>query len=222
MRHIVFTPDRNKISNDYVGAFEPEALRYASYWAGQGDEVTIHKMAPMSAERSVLKMLEVIEAAGNVDRLVFFCHGWKTGIQMGLSCGDDKGRDTLATFCTRLVAASTPQLKVALYACSTGASSTSVTGDGGFADALRDGLCKAGRADVTVFAHTTAGHTSRNEYVRFFSGKGDPLGGVGGDDVVARKTPEFAKLRERLHEVKDDFRWRLPYLGADEIHKELS
>lgn len=222
MKHIVFTPDRNKIGNDYVGAFEPEALRYAAYWRGQGDEVNIHPVPPLRAEQSVAKLLEVIASAAPVDRLVFFCHGWKTGIQMGLSCGDDKGRAALTEFCKKLAEASSTELKVALYACSTGASSTSVTGDGGFADSLRDGLCSAGRPDVTVFAHTTAGHTSRNEYVRFFCGKGDPLGGVGGDDVVERKTAQFAKLRARLHEVKDDLRWRIPYLGADEVRAELA
>lgn len=221
MKHIVFTPDRNKIGSDFVGAFEPEALRYATYWKAQGDTVEIHPLRPMHSAAYVRTMLDAIKAAAPVDRLVFFCHGWKTGIQLGLSCDGTSAKLDLLDFATEMEMTSTPSLKVALYACSTGASSSSPSGDGGFADSLRDALCMAGRPDVTVFAHSTAGHASRNENVRFFAGHGNHVGGVGGDDIVAHKTPEFKRLYKRLHVVSDPLRWRLPYMTPDEIHAEL-
>jgi len=224
VKHIIFTPDRNSRKadgtpdNDFTGAFEPEAKRYLKYWRGRGDEVTsltfdLSKRGPARVE-SVLK---AIELNAPVDRVAFFCHGWKTGLQPGLTLSN------LGPFARRLAAASTSELKVALYACSTGSSNgpPGDGGDGGFADTLRDALCRAGREHVTVFAHTSAGHTTRNEYIRMFAGKGDPLGGYGGDDVVARKTAMFLKLDARLNDGSD-FRWRLPYMTPDEIRAELA
>lgn len=231
MRHLVLTPDRNSKKtdgsedNDFTGAFDPEARRYVAYWRGRGDEVISHTFNPkMPSVNRVALVLMMLKANTPLDRLAFFCHGWRTGIQAGLSCGDAQGRAVMVSFAEALVTASTPELKVALYACSTGSSNgpPGDGGDGGFADLLRDDLCAAGRPDVTVFAHTTAGHTTRNSAVRFFAGKGDPLGGYGGDDVVARRTAEFNKLAARLRSVPDDFRWRLPYMTPDEIHAELA
>lgn len=224
MRHIIFTPDRNSrkadgtMDNDFTGAFEPESKRYAKYWRGLGDEIVIQAIdVSQHVNARLNKMLSVIENGAPVDRLAFFCHGWKTGIQMGLSVTEL----TLVPFIRRLVATSTPELKVALYACSTGASDGPAGdgGDTGFADVFRDMLCRAGRPNVSVFAHTSAGHTTRNPHVRFFFGA--PDGAYGGDDVVGRKTPQFAKLRAKLNDGSD-FRWRVPYMTRDELLAELS
>lgn len=221
MKHVIFTPDRDQSGNDFTGAFSPESFRYTSYWQSQGDEVFLRTINPtLPAAKRIAAMLETLDSRKPVDRFVCFCHGWKTGIQMGLS---STNLNQLKSFAEALVNASTPELKVALYACSTGSSDgpPGDGGDGGFADALRDALCAAGRTNVTVFAHTTAGHTTRNEYVRFFAGTTDPLGAEGGDDVVQRKTEEFKKLATRLHNVQDNLRWRLPYMTPEQIHAEL-
>jgi len=70
-----------------------------------------------------------------------------------------------------------------LYCCLTGFS-LNIAGDGGFADKLRDAFCEAGMTWVKVYAHTTAGHTTRNPYVRIFEGQGSPIGGIGGQLLV--------------------------------------
>lgn len=221
MRHIVFTPAANHIGNDYKGAFSPESKRYVDYWKGKGDEVFLYKVdATQSYAERRAAMLEAIEAKTPIDRLVYFCHGWRTGLQLGLSIEDSRSKEALHNFIVRLAANATPSLKVALYACSTGASAD-VHGDGGFADTMRDELCAAGKTDVVVFAHTSAGHTTRNSNIRFFAGKGNAAGGIGGDDVIARKTPEAKRLYARLHDGNDDFRWRLPYMTPAEVFAEL-
>lgn len=231
MKHIIFTPDRNSkkadgtMDNDFVGAFDPESRRYAKYWRSCGDEVVLLTFdLSKRAKDRVESVLAAIETNAPIDRLAFFCHGWRTGLQPGLSSGDVVGRAGLMKFAQRLAAASTPGLKIALYACSTGSSNgpPGDGGDGGFADLLRDALCASGREHVTIFAHTTAGHTTRNEFIRLFSGHGNPLGGIGGDDVVVRKSAMLTKLDTRLNAASDDFRWRIPYLSADEIRAELT
>lgn len=231
MKHVVFIPDRNSrkadgtMDNDLTGAFDPEAKRYAKYWRDRGDEVVAHTMdLSLKSSARVEAVIAAIEAAAPVDRVAFFCHGWRTGVQVGLSCGDARGRASLVAFARRLAAASTPLLKVALYACSTGSSNgpPGDGGDGGFADALRDALCAEGRADVTVFAHTVAGHTTRNAYIRVFAGNDNPLGGRGGDDVVPRNTAMFQRLVDRLNSGQDTFRWELPYMNPDEIRAAVS
>ena len=66
--------------------------------------------------------------------------------------------------------------RVVLYACSTAKGENTaqdmeaVGGDGGFTDRLRDLLCQAGAVDYQVDAHSTAGHTMKNPYVRRFQG----------------------------------------------------
>jgi hypothetical protein len=114
---------------------------------------------------------------------------------------------------------------VALYCCSTGAASSADAyaefgGDGGFADRLRDALCVAGGVHCTVDAHTTAGHTTMNPYVRRFEGRGSRVGGVGGFDLVSPKSGDlWRRWRRALRETS--LRYRFPVMSVAEIHDWL-
>lgn len=211
MKHLVFTPDRNSVGNDFKGAFKPESDRYTAFYTAAGDEVEVRRIDVSKPSRArVVAMMDAFDG-GPFDRLAFFCHGWRSGMQLGLS---RDGLDLVAV-AMKIAHRSTPALRVALYCCSTGASNTSPTGDGGFADYLRDCLVTAGRPDVSVFAHTTAGHTTRNAAVRWFVGES------AGVDLVKRGTPEARRLYERLHDVADPLRWQLPYLTLEQALAEL-
>lgn len=228
MNHLVLTPDRDTQpppgkppTHDYVGAFKPESGLYTKHYRAQGDTVTVVRIdvSKRGPER-VAQVVAALTAAAPVDRLAVFSHGWRTGIQFGLSTSTAADRERLVAFAAMLVAASTPELKLALYCCSTGASDgpPGDGGDGGFADLLRDALVAAGRPNVTVFAHTTAGHTTRNPAVRFFL----PGNGYGGIDLAKHTTPEGRRLRARLADGNDALRWRLPYLSLDEARAEIA
>lgn len=212
LRHILFTGDRNSgAENDFTGAFEPESNRYAKYWREQGDFVTLHRI-PLSQKRDTVRVARMVQALneGNpVDRFACFCHGWSTGMQLGLNSATDNDRDALAAFATVLAGRSTPRLQVALYCCSTGKSEVGC-GIGSFADRFRMALVAAGRPDVTIFAHATAGHTTRNPAVRFFFPKQ-----TGGVDLAEPGTAAWRKLDKRLHDGKDPLRWQIPYLTLD-------
>jgi hypothetical protein len=207
----MLTGDRNGATDhDFTGAFEPESNRCAKYWREQGDQVDVVRV-DLSQRDSVrvAQMLTAIRASAPVDRLAFLCHGWKTGLQLGLSIATPSERDRLARFATALASASTSSLRVALYCCSTGAS-LAANGAGSFADTLRLALVAAGRPDVTVFAHRVAGHTTRNAAVRLFGPRM-----VGGVDLGTTREAR-QRLDAQLHAGSDPLRWTLPYLPIDE------
>ena len=211
MKHLVITGDRNGATDhDFSGAFEPESLRYAAYWRAQGDAVDVTRVDLSQRDSArVAQMTAALRASAPVDRLAIFCHGWQTGIQLGLSISSPKELDELAAFATALACASTPDLKIALYCCSTGGSDSPL-GVGSFADHLRFALVAAGRRDATVFAHRVAGHTTRNAAVRLFGPRM-----VGGVDLGTTREAR-QRLDAQLHDGHDPLRWTLPYLPIDE------
>jgi hypothetical protein len=217
VKHLVFTPDRNSPpDNDYTGAFKPESLRYAKYWRGAGDEVAAYEI-DVSAARALRRaqVIAAISAQAPIDRLAVFCHGWRTGVQLGVEIGRE-----LDALVAALAAASTEHLRIALYCCSTGRSSgpPGDGGDGSFADRLRDGLVAKGRAAVHVFSHASAGHTTRSGAVRLFVADG----AAGGHDLTEVGSPERARLVARLSSARDPLRWTLPYLDLADALREVS
>lgn len=211
MKHLVLTGDRNTgVDHDFTGAFEPESVRYAKHWREAGDAVDVTRVDLSQRDGvRVAQMLTAIRASAPVDRLAIFCHGWQTGIQLGLSISSRAELDELAAFATALACASTDALKVALYCCSTGGSD-SPTGAGSFADQLRFALVAAGRRDATIFSHRVAGHTTRNAAIRLFG-----PGMVGGVDLGTTREAR-QRLDAQLHAGSDPLRWTLPYLPIDQ------
>lgn len=153
---------------------------------------------------------------GTLELLAFFCHGWSDGIQGGFKCKHVRG------LARELQAVAAPEFTVALYCCSTGDDRDPTTaqkqpgpgGDGGFADRLRDELCELGVA-ATVFAHETAGHTTRNPYVRVFR----PDERAGGRWLIEEGSELWAAWRRRLHNT--DLRFRFPFLPQELLEEEL-
>lgn len=158
--------------------------------------------------------------------LVFFCHGLKTKIQLGLTVNNVKA---FVQFLKTLIPSSgsggsvlrsPPGLTVILYACSTG-SGPGVGGDGGFADKLRDALCEGGFTQARVYGHETSGHTVRNPRKRIFEGRGSPVGGMGGTWIVAPGTLLFKKWQKELAKSTSSLKYRFPYMTLAAIHTEL-
>lgn len=204
---LVFAPKFNTgKKHDATGAFQPEQKAFAKrHKIPETNLFLVDNTQTAKQMRDfVLSKLKRVEP---VRTIVFMCHGWLSGIQFGF---DKTSLKDLAWALARVV-----DVRVVLYACSTAQGGPG--GDGGFADILRDALRDAGAADCQIDAHTTAGHTTKNPYVRRFLGQGAATGGV---FIVDPKDNDiWPKWREAL---KTDFRFDFPYMSVGEIRIAVS
>lgn len=219
MNGIVFLPDRNRQERkDYSGAFRPEATRLAKLHglaAAQVIEVPI-RLGAQGQRAWVVNALRTAGALGGpLDLVAFLCHGERRWLQLGVPSLDE-----VPELAQAIAAASSPAVRVVLYACHTAEGEPGeggAGGEGGFANRLRDELVQAGAANCWVDAHERAGHTTRNSYVRRFE-----AGRTGGLWLVEPKGPQWARWDARLHDEADPLRFHYPLLTRDELAAELA
>jgi hypothetical protein len=193
---LIITGDRNTHGKkDYTGAFKPEADRFARVVPGNHRRETIDVSLGMNGRKKQLyaKLSELKAKNELYNDVAFFMHGWAKGIQCGVQLADVKQLVNYLCQITANGADAEHILHIVLFCCLTGDVPGSPKadqqklgpgGDGGFADRVRDEFCQAGRPWVKVYAHTTAGHTTRNPWVRTFEGKGSTIGAVDGDWLI--------------------------------------
>lgn len=231
MRGVVLLPDRNVKRADYTGAFHPEAkwFRYEHNLPKDAVvEIAIDNPPALMREAVCDAIYQQYKKQGRLQTVAFFCHGWKSGIQLGFELQNIK---QLARVCKETCEY---DVVVPLYACSTARDedrkvaddmdpNNTVGGDGGFADELRDALCAiAYHIYNRVVGHVTAGHSTYNPWVRFFDGAGLPYGGSGGYWVIRPKGPLWKPwikwLREQDEKQKDrDNQFKFPFMKPDHI-----
>jgi hypothetical protein len=215
---------------DYTGAFLPESTAFQQlHKEMQYYLETFDNRLPF-AQRSkqFLKRLATLAAANvTFDTVAIFCHGWGDGIQAGFT------RRNVKTLVAALIDAGLDTTQkddatIILYCCSTGddpdhddtKSAPGVdVGEGSFADAFRDELCKAGHTECRVVAHTTAGHTTKNPYAIVFEGLGSPIGGVGGTMPVTLGQKQLWSTWVKL--LKTSFRFEYPFMTVGMIHERI-
>lgn len=230
MRALVFAPLRNAHGKRDADEFAREAQAFLRYLKTSGDgvepasrfgletSVAMFDNTGEPAERraEVLAHLQALEP-GTLDVLAFACHGWPDGIQAGFRCEHARG------LAREVKAVAAHALTVVLYCCSTGADQLASTdeftdpgpgGDGGFADRLRDELADTGVA-ATVYAHSNAGHCTRNPRARVFR----PGRGAGGHWLVAPGSKLWPAWTRYL---KGEGRFRFPFLTQEQLEAELS
>jgi len=223
MQYLVFAPKWNHKRNDAMGAFQPEAKRFLKHYGEPpGNVILIDNRQWKSRQRAdVLTAINSCCSSCVPTVVALFCHGYKGGLQLGF-------RNRHAAALARSIAAiGDKSVRVVLYACDTGRDLDrdrrddlkAFGGDGGFADRLRDELCKHGAVDCQVDSHTTAGHATRNPHVRRFEGRGSPIGGVGGYYLVPRKPR--AMWRAWRTALRTPFRFSFPLMAVGEIHRRL-
>lgn len=218
MNALVFVPKSNAHGkNDVTGAFLPEAVAFMRlHGIPQARRVTFDNTQDYRLRaKTVIDMLGRCER-GTLEAVVFFCHGWRDGIQSGVQA-------SFATFCDALALRCVLNPAIILYACSAGrdgdsdATDDSLPGvgdDGGFADRLRDELVKRGLSPRIV-AHTCDGHTTRNPFVRIF----DKSRTASGEWVVEPGSPQWQAWRKAL---KGPLRFTFPFLTPAGIAFALS
>lgn len=233
MNGLIFTPDRNSPTKknpnkkDYTGAFRPMARQFADK-----HNIPRENIIAINVGKGFLKrqkqVLDALKEHDKLDTVAFFCHGYSTGIQLGFRWrprAGEKPAPALNKLAKGIYAATDrTDICVPLFCCSTGdikkgrKDKKSVGGDGGFADELRDALCRAGATENRVFAHTTAAHTTYNPYGRFFDGKKMPAGGIGGYWIASPGGPLWRPWKKYLRSGG----WKeMPFLDVDDIRAEL-
>jgi hypothetical protein len=190
--------------HDATGAFIREAWAWEKFWGKKGEKAKTIGIDNTSKKIQMRKtVLDGIEKH-RPQHTAFFCHGWQTGIQLGFTMAN------IRELAAALIEART--YDITIYGCKT-ASGPGTGGDGGFADKLADALNMREFGMRNVDAHTTAGHTTQNPYVRRF------WGGCGGQWIV---DPKSALWSEWVYALKTDLRFEFPRMGIDEIKKRLS
>lgn len=226
MTSIAFYPKKQK-AGDGFNVFYPEAQKFLAHHEDKARRVLVEveaqrmtgivpvaeKSAALKARRAQVKtaLSALADSKAYTSNFAFFCHGWRTGMQFGFDLR------SVGELAEHIHAASGNQdPNVFLYSCSCGSGDND--GDGGFADKLRDELCKLGSVNCLVVAHATAGHATSNPYVREFNGNGSPVGGTGGQWIVAPGSELWEKWRKALRTT--NLRFELAS-GIEYIHGKL-
>lgn len=221
---LAFAPTSNLPGKrDATGAFQPEGKALVRLARRGSELVLIDNNKPFQVRRrQVLAELNSRRGRGATS-VAFFCHGFRTGIQLGFRLPHI---GALAHAVRELCAID--EIVIALYCCSTGADQKGQpltapgTGEGSFADRLRDRLCAEGAVHCRVVAHTTVAHTTKNPRVVFMDGMGVPGGGVGGYAPVSPGAANWMRWRRALSEPRSTLRYRMPFMSAASIHSELT
>ena len=195
---IFYAPKINK------GEFEKEARRFrATHGIQLDDMIPVSTKQPLMLRRWKV-MRELKKRKGQrYDAVVFFCHGWKNKIQLGFK------RKSIPALARRLGEMAGRRLTVVLYCCSCAV-------PGGIAEHLRNEMVDVHECQVT--GHVTAGHTTRNPYVRNYMWKnGQKIDW----NTMYRKFKLWQSWRLNLSE-DDTFRFRFPFMDMPEILRELN
>lgn len=223
MRAVILLPNQNSPGKkDWSGAFQPEALAFAKlHGVAAKDVVQFDLRKPKPARRK--EVLDALAARSGIDTVVFFCHGLRNGLpQLGFNLANVGGLAGAIVDAAKSGANGGRDVCVVLYACSTadGAQAGGPGGDGGFADSLRDALCRLGAVECRVYGHDRAGHVTKLPFVRIFEGLGSPVGGTGGRWLVAPRSPLWSAWRTALQ--KSGQRLSYPFMTTGELHESLS
>jgi len=218
---MIFVPMHNTKKSDAAEFMrEAEAFRKLHHIDSECLRIIDNHKSKREMRRHVLDDVDMWGLTG----VFFFCHGWESGIQLGISLSDVCA--VAHSIGTNLQDTS---VVVGLYCCSTGGTigkkkqdeTEPLGGDGGFADRLRDELCRVGAVDCRVLAHTVPGHTTKNPYLREFIGGGRPLGGSGGSWVIPpRHKPEFKAWRKLLR-TDPTARFEIPFVSTGAIQRRV-
>lgn len=220
---LIFMPGYNAHGKrDVTGAFRPEAQKAARLFKKASIIEFDNRQSFVTRRQRVLTMMRYeANGAGPFDVVMFFCHGWATGMQAGFNLRTVRKLAEAIRF-----AAPRENVRVPLYCCSTGDDIDDTpeeaigTGEHSFADRLRDSLCELGAVHCSVMGHTTAGHTTKNPHALRFGGAGSRFGGIGGFRLVTPGSRLWPKWRRALQ--NDDFRYRFPHMSAACVHEELN
>jgi len=220
---VIFSSKNTHGLKDATGAFIPEAEKFAEKYKVIDEDMLPVNCRDYNVPKRREEVCVFLRNKRDVELIAIFCHGWPVGLQVGFSKGN------VNLFTQYLKMACVPNVKIVLYACSTGSNKqTKKTRvpknigpgtDGGFADTLRDEMLRNEFRGGWIDAHKTKGHTTMNPFLlRFHT---EPIfeeewDVPGGDWLVSPKSELWADWRRLL---KTEFRFRFPVLRAIDIYR---
>lgn len=228
---VIYSSVNSPNLNDAIGAFVPESRFFAKTHALDASLIRGFDLVNTTYSQRKRAVGQAILDAGSVYRLdsvIFFCHGWSTGLQAGWR------RHELIDLVSLLSRSCSSTVKIALYACLTAENDTpdhliqsvGPGTDGGFADILRDELVRANLTRCQVDAHKTRGHATWNPFLVRFSGVDvvdRSTGGIGGKWLITPQSELWSRWVDKLNDraAIGLLRYRFPYMTADQIVAEL-
>ena len=225
---VIFVPDRNTHGKkDLTGAFLPEAKRFArehQLAASAIVKIDVGK-ARIKRQQSVIDAIKTqADKQDGLDFVAFFCHGYRYRLQVGFGSRSTVDERWLRKLAKAVYDNTGWGVVLPLYACTTATSDRrkhdqTAAGDGGFADELRDALCREGADQCRVVGHTTSGHTTKNPFVRVFEGNGSTEGGTGGQWISRPRGPTWRRWKTWLREGNN--RFHFPFMETSEIIAKL-
>jgi len=202
-------------SYDATGAFLPYMEAYRKLYSDAGTVKTLafnnHASAKSEFQTILTEINHAVSAAhAQLDALVYFGHGWPTGLVSA-----DIYTPSIPDFAQLIRANCAPGVKIVLYACLCGQKSAK---GGCFASQLASELSDV---QATVFAHDNAGHTTTNPNIYVYSGNKPglpvaPPGMFGAFDKLLK-----AESLDRKPKGNTAFWARVPFMTPDEIAAEV-
>jgi len=202
MNSLIIASTRNRLLMHDGDEFGREADACWRTWSKRGDSQIVKYDAKGGVRKrdAVAHIFDIYDGPP-LDAIAFFCHGMPRSLDNAWNMKNVK----------RLAAAMAPHcsscVDVVLYACSCGKYSN------GFGVELSERLdCL--EVDATIWAHTTAGHTSRNPNVVICHPCGE----------LQRVFPAANKAQRKLWAAalrEGDFRFRFPLMFEHDIVREV-
>lgn len=223
----IFSNTNVKGKHDATGAFIPYEQKFSKLHGVPVNNRTGINCVNLSRNKRRGLVFDAILSAGRsekIDAIAFFCHGWPSGLQVGLNCSELPGfTELLKSTCAR-------DVKIILYACLAAENDVrdserrrlGPATDGGFADTLRDLMSAKGLTDGHVDAHKTAGNALWNPFVVRFPCQIRPEHAypelyTGGAWLVEPGSEYWHKWC-----AHNDLDLRYPFMSQSEIFAELA
>jgi hypothetical protein len=241
-RPVIITPDRNQHEHDFQGAFKPESERLGRYLQTTPIVAGYPRILRVDIERSITARMQQITdfltQIGSLDYLAFLMHGWPNATQLldprkpgypdavsalrialrsatlpiasDSLCSSEAQIESNASSSSQSLASSS-SIKIILYACSSVDTAQRI-----FDDLVEE-------FDLSVYAHTVAGHTTSNPFVKIFD-RLHPKGTM----LIDESSSYWGKWRKSLAQRGEDtsdvstLRFRFPLMSQAELEAELS
>jgi hypothetical protein len=196
--------------------FKRECEAFAAHWIEKGHNVEVVKIKKQPFGVMGSEVLTAIKAIDNkIDRFVIFCHGYWKGIQLGFNVWN------IERLALELAIRVGEEIDIALYACNCGKNrwhrpwslspdnwlQGEVPETAGFAAKLCEALINCGKSP-RVFAHATAGHTTRNPYCYMFDS--GPNNNIIYRTPIINKKPR-ALWKQWIADLKTWRRFEIPF-----------
>jgi hypothetical protein len=196
MKIVFYTSTNSPNKKDSTGAFIPEAKKFADY---HGDVILVPvKCRGNTRDQRAQVVYNELDKHDKIDTVVFLCHGHPTHIQHGFGIRGKNNNERFAK-----ILSSKNVERIIFYCCSVARNNPKIS-QMSYCGDLHNELYLLGN-NAEIYGHTTAGHTTRNPFVKVFVN-----GDVEGKFIVDPCTKDWEKWRTKLRR-NSTYRFKFPF-----------